>query len=181
MINYTQEMDLYFELKGTPESSKESYFRRLKAFVEYVQTKSKDIEDIDERDIQEYILYLKREKALTAGTINNYISAIRFFYTHVLGQRMGNYTRRIAISNSRMVSVGKDSVTFTVKDRKTGKTKPLTLPGVEFTRRFLMHLLPKGFVKIRHYGLLASRNKKTKLALCRKLTNSPATSPSLKG
>jgi len=59
-------------------------FRRLKAFVEYVQTKSKDIKDIDEKDIQEYILYLKREKALTAGTINNYISAIRFFYTHVL-------------------------------------------------------------------------------------------------
>lgn len=45
--------------------------------------------------------------------------------------------------------------------------------GVEFIRRFLMHILPKGLVKIRHYGLLANRNKKTKLRLCRKLTNSP--------
>lgn len=66
------------------------------------------------------------------------------------------------------------TVTITVKDYKDGnKTKRLTLEGVEFTRRFLMHILPKGFVKIRHYGLLSNRNKKTKLELCRKLTLSP--------
>lgn len=94
---------------------------------------------------------------------------------------LGNYTRRIAIANSRIVSVDDDTVTFTVKDRKAGKTKPLTLPGVEFIRRFLMHVLPKGFVKIRHYGLLASRNKKTKLALCRKLTGTPAYKPVFEG
>lgn len=87
---------------------------------------------------------------------------------------LGTYTRRIAISNSRIVSVGKGSVTFKVKDRKDpGKKKALTLSGVEFTRRFLMHVLPKGFVKVRHYGILASRNKKTKLALCQKLTRTP--------
>jgi hypothetical protein len=86
---------------------------------------------------------------------------------------LGNYTRRIAIANSRIVSVSTDSVSFTVKDRKqTGKTKVLTLSGVEFIRRFLMHVLPKGFVKVRHYGVLATRNK-TKLALCRKLTCTP--------
>lgn len=84
MINYAQEMDLYFELKGTPQSSRESYFRRLKAFMEFEQDKNKSIEEIADRDIQEYILYLKKEKGLSAGTINNYISAIRFFYTHVL-------------------------------------------------------------------------------------------------
>jgi site-specific recombinase XerD len=84
MIDYNQEMDLYFELKGTPESSRESYLRRVKAFTEFIQAKNKDAEEITERDIQEYILYLKREKALSAGTINNYISSIRFFYTHVL-------------------------------------------------------------------------------------------------
>jgi site-specific recombinase XerD len=79
-------MELYFELKGTPESSQESYLRRLKTFVEYIQAKNKSINDITERDIQAYILYLKKDKALTAGTINNYISAIRFFYTHVLNK-----------------------------------------------------------------------------------------------
>ncbi len=59
MINYITEMELYFELKGTPESSKESYLRRLKAFAEFVQTKNKSIENVAQRDIQEYILYLR--------------------------------------------------------------------------------------------------------------------------
>lgn len=90
---------------------------------------------------------------------------------HAVLKYLGNYTRRIAIGNSRIVSVGKDTVTFTLKNRKNpGKSKSLTLSGVEFTRRFLMHVLPKGFVKVRHYGILATRNKKTKLALCQKLT-----------
>jgi hypothetical protein len=66
------------------------------------------------------------------------------------------------------------TVTFTARDRNKGsRIKIITLKGVEFIRRFLMHILPRGFVKIRHYGLLANRNKKTKLKLCRKLTSSP--------
>ncbi|SDE38349.1 hypothetical protein SPACI_039220 [Sporomusa acidovorans DSM 3132] len=65
-------------------------------------------------------------------------------------------------------------VTITVKDRKhNNQTKKLTLTGIEFLRRFFMHVLPKGFVKIRHYGLLSNRNKQTKLYLCRQLTGSP--------
>ncbi len=87
---------------------------------------------------------------------------------------LGQYTHRIAISNSRIVAMDENMVTITVKDRKhNNQTKKLTLSGVEFVRRFLMHVLPKGFVKIRHYGLLANRNKKTKLALSRELTGSP--------
>ena len=84
MLDYKQEIDLYFELKGTPDSSRESYLRRIMAFIEFIQGKNVCIEEIRVGDIQEYILYLKREKALSPGTINNYISAIRFFYTHVL-------------------------------------------------------------------------------------------------
>jgi len=84
---------------------------------------------------------------------------------------LGRYTNRIAISNTRIVSMDDDTVTISIKDYKDGnKTKSVTISGVEFIRRFLMHILPKGFVKIRHYGLLANRNKKTKLELCRKLT-----------
>jgi len=87
---------------------------------------------------------------------------------------LGNYTHRIAIANSRIVSMDNDTVTISVKDYKDkSRKKRITLTGVEFIRRFLMHVLPKGFVKIRHYGILASRNKKVKLALCRKLTSSP--------
>lgn len=87
---------------------------------------------------------------------------------------LGRYTHRIAISNNRIISIEEDTVTFGVKDYKNNNQKKrITLKKTEFIRRFLMHVLPKGFVKIRHYGLLANRNKKTKLKLCRKLTNSP--------
>ncbi|MBS3994726.1 MAG: site-specific integrase [Alkaliphilus sp.] len=86
MINYKQEIDLYFELKGTPDSSKESYLRRIQAFIKFIQDDNKAIEDFTESDIQQYILYLKKERGLSAGTINNYISGIKFFYTYVLGK-----------------------------------------------------------------------------------------------
>lgn len=95
---------------------------------------------------------------------------------------LGRYTHRIAISNKRIVSMDDNTVTISVKDYKDGnKKKTLTLTGVEFIRRFLMHILPKGFVKIRHYGLLANRNKKTKLTLCKKLTRSPSYKPQFEG
>jgi hypothetical protein len=98
-------------------------------------------------------------------------------------QYLGRYTHRIAISNKRIVSIDEHTVTFTVRDQnKSGSgTKTVTLKGVEFIRRFLMHILPKGFVKIRHYGLLANRNKKTKLKLCKKLTFSPSYKPRFEG
>ena len=95
---------------------------------------------------------------------------------------LGRYTNRIAISNTRIVSMDEHTVTITVKDYKDGnKSKLLTLEGSEFIRRFLMHVLPKGFVKVRHYGLLANRNKKTKLELCRQLTLSPSCKPQFEG
>jgi len=84
MNQYEQEIALYFELKGTPDSSRESCLRRIYAFVNYMQGRHNRIEDITERDIQQYILYLKKKKGLSAGTINNYTSAIKFFYAHVL-------------------------------------------------------------------------------------------------
>lgn len=95
---------------------------------------------------------------------------------------LGRYTHRIAISNRRIIAMNEDTVTIAVKDyQDDSKKKTLTLNGVEFIRRFLMHILPKGFVKIRHYGILANRNKKTKLALCRKLTGSPLYKPNFEG
>ncbi len=87
---------------------------------------------------------------------------------------LGLYTHRIAISNQRILSEGYDTVTIGVKDYKNNnKRKQVTMTKVEFIRRFLMHVLPTGFVKVRHYGILANRNRKTKLARCRKLTKSP--------
>jgi len=84
---------------------------------------------------------------------------------------LASYTHRIAISNSRIISIKDDSLTIKVRNRKDpDTTKQITLFGFEFIRRFLMHVLPKGFVKIRYYGILATRNR-AKLALCQKLTN----------
>lgn len=83
---------------------------------------------------------------------------------------LGKYTHRIAISNHRILRMDNETVTFSVKDyRNKGKWKEFTLPGVEFIRRFLMHVPPKRFVRIRHYGLLCSRSKKRQLTLCRNL------------
>ncbi len=83
---------------------------------------------------------------------------------------LGKYTHRIAISNHRIISMDETTVTFTVKDySKQGQWKTLTLSGAEFIRRFLMHVPPKRFVRIRHYGLLASRNKRNSISLCRNL------------
>ena len=83
---------------------------------------------------------------------------------------LGKYTHRIAISNHRIICMNDETVTFSVKDyRNKGQWKELTLSGVEFIRRFLMHVPPKRFVRIRHYGLLCSRCKRKKLILCRNL------------
>ena len=83
---------------------------------------------------------------------------------------LGKYTHRIAISNHRIIRMDDNTVTFYVKDyRNNGQWKELVLTGVEFIRRFLMHVPPKRFVRIRHYGLLCSRTKKHALTLCRNL------------
>lgn len=83
---------------------------------------------------------------------------------------LGRYTHRIAISNNRIQNIHGDNVDFMVKDYKNaGKMILESIPGTTFIRRFLMHVLPKGFVKIRYYGLLSNRNKKEKITLCRNL------------
>ena len=78
---------------------------------------------------------------------------------------LARYTHRVAISNSRLISADAAGVTFTFKDYRIegpGRTKTMTLPPAEFMRRFLLHVLPKGFHRIRHYGLLASGGAKAR-------------------
>src|SRR5229473_2887138 len=91
---------------------------------------------------------------------------------------LGRYTHRVALANSRLVSVSDTAVTFRWKDyRHHGKTKLMTLAADEFIRRFLLHTLPDGFHRIRHYGFLANRQRAAKLALCRKLLDAPSQEP----
>ena len=83
---------------------------------------------------------------------------------------LGRYTHRVAISNARLVGMSDDRVAFRWKDyRHHGKAKVMTLEPFEFIRRFLLHTLPDGFHRIRHYGFLANGHRAAKLALCRSL------------
>lgn len=83
---------------------------------------------------------------------------------------LARYTHRVAISNHRLLELKEGRVSFSYKDYAAGNiTKTLTLDAVEFTRRFLLHVLPSGFVRIRHYGWLANRHRRARVALCRRL------------
>lgn len=87
---------------------------------------------------------------------------------------LARYTHRVAISNSRILSMENDRVAFLWKDYADGnKTKIMTLDAVEFIRRFLLHILPAGFVRIRQFGFLSNRARGKKLALCRTLISAP--------
>ncbi len=83
---------------------------------------------------------------------------------------LGRYTHRIAISNHRLVNMEDGKVAFTWRDYSDGNLeKTMTLDADEFIRRFLMHVLPDGFVRIRYFGFLANCNRAKKLPLCRDL------------
>ena len=93
---------------------------------------------------------------------------------------LSRYTHRVAISNSRLIALDARGVSFRVKDyRRNGpeRYRAMTLEPGEFIRRFLLHVLPKGFHRIRHYGLLASATRKANIAKARDLLGSPAPQP----
>ena len=93
---------------------------------------------------------------------------------HVL-EYLGRYTHRVAISNNRLIDFTEGKVSFRWKDyRHESRQKVMCLEAQEFMRRFLLHVLPGGFQRIRHYGFLANRHRATKLARCRQLLAEPA-------
>jgi len=93
-----------------------------------------------------------------------------FHNAQAVMEYLARYTHRVAISNDRLVSSKEDRVTFRYRDRNDNHaTKLMTLHVSEFIRRSLLHILPDGFMKIRHYGILSNRNRKEKLAICKKL------------
>ena len=106
-------------------------------------------------------LYSKEWIVYTKQAFNGAKSVINY---------LGRYTHRIAISNRRIESIEGDDVIYKAKDYANGgKMVPISAKGTAFIQMFLMHVLPKGFVRIRHYGLLSCRNKKDKMTLCRNL------------
>jgi hypothetical protein len=119
------------------------------------------------------IAHLKQHHALKAllttlyGQEWNVYCKPSFRNAETLMEYLGRYTHRVAISNDRLVKIEGDQVTFKYRDRNdNNQIKLMTLDAAEFIRRFLLHILPDGFVKIRHYGIFSTRNRKTKLAQC---------------
>jgi hypothetical protein len=97
---------------------------------------------------------------------------------HVL-KYLARYTHRVAISNGRLLGLDNGQVRFRWRDsRHNNRSSVMSLDAVEFIRRFLLHVLPAGFVKIRHFGLLANRNRRQRLALCRLHLGATAADPS---
>jgi len=91
---------------------------------------------------------------------------------------VGRYTHRVAISNNRLLDIDHGNITFRYKDyRHDGQHKTMTLEAEEFIRRFLLHVLPDGFQRIRYYGFLGNRYREEKLARCRQLLGMPACPP----
>lgn len=96
---------------------------------------------------------------------------------HVI-KYLGRYTHRIAISNARIIKYENNKATFKYKDYKdSNEIKEMTLDDTEFFRRFMLHVLPKGFMKIRHYGFLGNRNKEERMAILRIATKTPKPMP----
>ena len=93
---------------------------------------------------------------------------------------LGRYTHRVAISNERIVGIAGNAVAFRVRAAAlSGKKRMLHLPGIEFIGRFLLHVLPPGFKRIRHYGLLSPARKKDRLAAARAALDAPPAQPAV--
>ncbi len=93
---------------------------------------------------------------------------------------LGRYTHRVAISNHRLISADAETVAFRWKDyriKSGNRQRVMRLSTPEFIRRFLMHVLPDGFQRIRHYGLLASATRKVKIDRIRAFLSDPRTNP----
>ncbi|RMH72458.1 MAG: hypothetical protein D6675_04510 [Gemmatimonadetes bacterium] len=117
-------------------------------------TFSGSIEHLRDRQLFDYFL-LDRNRGLF-----RIFSKAPFGTTEAVVKYLGRYTHRVAIANSRILEVTDDGVEFSYRDyRDGGKTKTMRLNPVEFLRRFLSHVLPKGFQKIRSYGFLAGSIK----------------------
>jgi hypothetical protein len=114
---------------------------------------------------------IKGEEVKKAGKKNWVVYAKKPFGSpKTVLDYLGRYTHRVALSNDRILNVQNGQVTFSYRDRKDrDRKKTMTFDAQEFIRRFLLHILPGGFMRIRHFGFLANRSKRQALVQCRKL------------
>jgi hypothetical protein len=116
------------------------------------------------------------QRGFAACTQANYVKAI-YGMAKYYRRDPGGYTHRTAISNERIRSVGQSEVAFNVRADDQGGKRVLRLPGVEFVRRFMQHVLPTGIKRIRHYGVLVSACKAVRLDAARLALRMPVINP----
>jgi hypothetical protein len=112
------------------------------------------------------------EQELSAGVRKDWVVYAKppFGGPEAVLRYLARYTHRVAISNARLLDFEDGMVRFRYKDYAHGNRKRvMTLTALEFVRRLLLHVLPTGFMRLRHYGILANRHRHEKLALCRRL------------
>ena len=154
--------------------------KRKKKFFVHVNILSQLFRNIFLHHLKKLYLKGKLRSALSKSAFNDLIGLYKIQWVtyckapfggaaQVLDY-LGRYTHRVAISNRRIMAVENDEVAFSWRDYKDhNKNKIMSLPVIEFMRRFLLHVLPKGYFKIRYYGILCSRNKKSGLARVQRL------------
>lgn len=159
---HVEQLSRLFRGKFINEMQKLSLFDATGNIIDFRDEPYKSI--ISELYNKEWVVYAKKPFGNNKAVLN-YI---------------GRYSHRVAISNSRIISYDSSShtVTFRYKDYKDeGKQKEMTLSAVEFIRRFMLHILPPRFIKIRHYGFMSNSNRKKLLPKCRSLLNQKAPVP----
>ena len=168
-------------LRGLSPRTLESYTSYARAFLTFSH---RPVAQLGAEEIRRFLSYLIQVKKASPATVNVYSAAIRFLFAVTLNRTL-NYLQiprqkkhkalpevltRQEVSplfeNHRILKLEDGAVTFKWRDYKDdNKQKEMTLSANEFIRRFLVHVLPTGFTRIRHYGLLSPRNKATKLTL----------------
>ncbi|MBA4397608.1 MAG: hypothetical protein C0394_09555 [Syntrophus sp. (in: bacteria)] len=139
------------QLCGAKPRTQVSYLREAENLARYF---NRSPAELGEAELKEYLLYCKPPFDGPKGVL----------------QYLGRYTHRIAISNNRILAIRDGKVSFLWRDYADGnRKKTMTLKADEFIRRFLLHVLPERYVRIRHFGLLANRNRKNNIVLCRKI------------
>jgi hypothetical protein len=135
--------------------SRHRQVRLAACFSRWLGEERVDLSDVGSEHVSRYLRTHTRQVKIGRGDA----AALRQF--------LGAYTHRVAIANSRLVALANGHVTFRWRDSAHGNKKRLmTLPVEEFLRRFLLHLLPRGFMRIRNFGFLANRQRANVLPLC---------------
>lgn len=159
-------------------SSKENYLFKVQVLSSLFRGKFLSMLKALNLNLPEHLSYLKDYKQL-----NKFLEPLykKEWVTYIeppkgnpenVIEYIGRYSFRVAISNQRIKDISNGNITFEYKDYKdNSKIKTITISATEFIRRFFLHVLPKHFTKIKHYGLLTNRNKKNNIKLCRLLVS----------